>query len=385
MPANPYLPPQVQQSITMGELQAKHLGLQSQFLGKRLSSGEVNSTAKASVEPEAKPQAQAQPKPQAQPSTPPVLSPDDLARHYHALHALSQTPQYARVPLAARAPIHQTMQKLRSSLPRDLLTKHAKNGKLTTPEPPPDPLKPTGQDINRGSSDIPLTPEGKKQVEHVGQLYARRHGPDGIMMSDLTRSIQTGHAISQATGAPILDTSPDLQPWHLGGLEGRRVKEVLPEMIRLQSSAPDEVPQGMGPYSTQPGESYNQYKHRFLNYMQGVMAAHDKSPHSRLVVVNHYRGIKTMQAWLKAGMPQDLSVDIPELLRHDGEPGDAHRLYRDPAENGKWKFDDKFKLDKDSGPLPPGVYINRHGKTAWNAESKVGAKGGRDQDVGSGN
>ena len=66
-----------------------------------------------------------------------------------------------------------------------------------------------------------------------------------------------------------------------------------------------------------------------------------------------------------------MALDNVELLRHDGAPGDIHRLYLTPT--GVWKIE-KFDANNQVPPLPPGIYVIRHGLTPWNREAQGNAR-----------
>jgi broad specificity phosphatase PhoE len=233
-------------------------------------------------------------------------------------------------------------------------------------------------DIARGSSDVPLTPEGRSRIQQDGYALSRMCGGDGegrisrIVTSDLARSRESGRILQTCLGTNIpLTHNSALDPWYQGWIEGKVVDpDILKEMQRLQTIAPDDTPPGRGPLSTHPGESFNNYKDRFLRTMIPIMEHYKESlltdSKDRVVVVNHYRGIKVLQSWISKGLPPDQSLDNEELLRHDGAPGDIHRLYIAPT--GKWKIQD-FDPPSWNGTLPHGIYVIRHGQTPWNADA----------------
>jgi broad specificity phosphatase PhoE len=230
-------------------------------------------------------------------------------------------------------------------------------------------------DIARGSSDIPLTDQGRADLCADGCNLARlgRDGskPTRITTSDLRRTRESGCIIQKCLGTCTpLEHNSNLDPWYQGWIEGQTVTpEVLAEMQRLQVDAPEDTPPGRGPLSTHPGESFNNYKQRFLRTMIPIMERYKESllySPIREVVVNHYRGIKVLEAWTAKGTPSDMSLDLKELLRHDGAPGDIHRLYILPT--GAWKIE-MFDANNQVPPLPPGIYIIRHGLTPWNKEN----------------
>jgi broad specificity phosphatase PhoE len=238
-------------------------------------------------------------------------------------------------------------------------------------------------DIARGSSDIPLLPEGRAKLCAAGCALAGLCGGSGagriskIYTSDLQRTRESGKILKGCLGSCIpCEHNANLDPWYQGWIEGQTVDpRILTEMQRLQVDDPGETPPGRGPLSTHPGESFNNYKQRFLRTMIPIMTHYKESLLTpcpdRVVIVNHYRGIKVMEAWCAKGTPPNMTLDNAELLRHDGAPGDIHRLYIDPS--GGWKIT-AFDATNQEPPLPPGIYIIRHGQTAWNAPGGSNAR-----------
>jgi broad specificity phosphatase PhoE len=235
-------------------------------------------------------------------------------------------------------------------------------------------------DIARGSSNIPLTPKGRADLCRDGCDLARLCDDIGtgriskIYTSDLQRTRESGAILQRCLGTCIpIESNANLDPWYQGWIEGQTVSPpILREMQRLQVKDPDETPPGRGPLSTHPGESFNNYKSRFFRTIIPIMEHFRESTlcgcSERIVMVNHYRGIKVLQAWIAAGTPESKVLDNQELLRHDGAPGDIHRLYIDPS--GRWKLD-MFDATRVQAPLPPGIYVIRHGLTPWNKETNT--------------
>ncbi len=240
-------------------------------------------------------------------------------------------------------------------------------------QPTADPRQPHSGERIRGWADIPLLPAGVKQGQRNGQLLKQKGGAYGIYTPSLRRSLQSAHATSQSSGIPIAESDPAWATRGWGSLDGQPLKDNLAQMIHYQKTEPDAVPPG-------GGESTNQYFQRFLpkfhQLMQDVEASGEKA-----VLINHHSGIKAIEAWFKAGMPQDYSADLHEFTRHDGEPGDAYLISK---KKGGWEIE-PFDLGGKE-PIPPAsIILTRHGKTAWNGqagESDEGTKpGGKDRPV----
>ena len=229
-----------------------------------------------------------------------------------------------------------------------------------------DPATYRGVDVVRGSTNIPLSPAGEQQASEMGQAIRRCGGVDQIFASSLIRTIDTAKRVRDANPkSRIQEITGSLHPWHLGGLEGQPTKEVLPKMNHYILNRPDYIPAGKGPKSTEPGESFNHFRIRLLNYMKSACNRWSADQKQRFLIVTHYRDIKAIQAWIAAGCPDDLSIDSNEMLRKDGEPGDIHYLTTAPH-----KLQNITKrVAHGSFDMKGGVYVLRHGFTAMNGEN----------------
>lgn len=226
----------------------------------------------------------------------------------------------------------------------------------------------SGQDIIRGSSDIPLSPQGLSEAHDVGMKLMMKGGLDSISTSDLKRAYDTAKIISHHTHAPIVYSGEGLHPWHLGEMEGEPTDKVLQPMLDYMEKHPDEKIPGRGPQSTQDGESFNDFKQRGLSTYKTALARLTSDPSRKDAYVTHYRMLKLGQAWQKAdGVGNDV-VDINHMKSQGDAPGSVHRMYIDPKSQ-------ETKIQKvdlnDPSPLQGGMYIIRHGATAYNKENKV--------------
>lgn len=216
----------------------------------------------------------------------------------------------------------------------------------------------------RGSSDVPLTAAGHQQALERGIQFAQKGGLDEIHTSDLSRAMHTARAISRFTHAPIVDVTDRLHPWHLGSLEGQ---PVTPELIDLQKELvkdrPDHAVPGRGPLSIADGESFNQFKQRTLGKVQELLQRTATHPELKIGAVTHYRVKKIIDSWLRAGAQPDGTTDAEEMNRHDKLPtAGVDRL--------SWNRDTGPEMSAvdmtQNMPLPGGIYLIRHGETAWN-------------------
>lgn len=217
-------------------------------------------------------------------------------------------------------------------------------------------------DIIRGSSDIPLSKLGRQQAADLGQRLKGQ--VDNIYSSNLGRTKDTAAAILATNPhAKVHAITAALQPWRLGGDEGKPTADILPSMQDRISNNPDapSTPGG-GEKSTMPGESFNEYKSRLLGAMRHIIS--NAEPGKTTVVSTHYRPIRTVESWLKTGTPDD-SIDTHEMLQKgDSKPGDLFYLHPD-----------KGTLEKVLNAAKPGVYMARHGATEWNEENEPTSTG----------
>ena len=234
--------------------------------------------------------------------------------------------------------------------------------------------KNAGGERFRGSSEIPLTADGVYKAKQLGQKIAAKGGLDAIVVSDLGRTLKTAEILSKATGAPIVEVTKGLHPWHLGRLEGQMV---TPDKLALQNhligTEPDMKIPGQGPKSTEIGESFNDFKNRTGKYIQKLYDQHVRDPKKRIGAITHFRVLRLVQAALKNGT-LDSTFDInPKDMEVGGkgdDPGSVHVIYK--GGDGKPQLDrvDMGKIDS----VPSGILLIRHESTPWNAGIHSGAQ-----------
>ncbi len=222
----------------------------------------------------------------------------------------------------------------------------------------------TGEDVIRGSSDIPLAPQGKEQAETLGKQFKARGGLDSLESGDLVRAHDTAMAISKACSCSPVTKNTNLRPWMLGGLEGQPTLSVLSKIHRFITKQPNVKVPGKGPKSTSPGESFNAFKRRFLGTLKERLQELKKDPNKRMALVTHYRDIRIAQAWADKGFPDSMEIN-PKLMLVKGNdpPASVFRLY--------WKGSKPAleKINMAQGKNIGGIYLVRHGITKWNEEA----------------
>lgn len=170
------------------------------------------------------------------------------------------------------------------------------------------------KDRIRGWHDIPLNDEGLQQAEALGKELANKN-IDLIATSDFQRASKTAEVIQEYAGVPVIPM-PELRPWNVGEHTGKESKMVAPVLEHHAANTPEAPLEG--------GESFNDFKFRFLNGVQGLI---QRYPGKNIAIVTHHRGDMLMQAWEKAGFPQDGNIHIGTFL--DWERGIEPGAYRE--------------------------------------------------------
>lgn len=224
---------------------------------------------------------------------------------------------------------------------------------------------PKSGEVIRGSTELNLSSEGKEHAAELNKHVKRLGGFWRIYYSSQMRAAHSAHLVTQGTETKFMAPSPELESWHLGGYEGKLVKDVLVDIQDLVAERPWVIPPGMGPESTKPGESFNQFKNRVLDKIRELMALWEEHPTKRIAAVTHFHNIQLVDSWLAKydGQPgnEDTEYDSKIYNLEVGEPGEILWLHK---VGKKWKFD---RIDITKWPtLPPGIYFIRHFKTGWN-------------------
>ena len=218
------------------------------------------------------------------------------------------------------------------------------------------------KDITKSMADVPLDVTGVKDAKKLAsQLKALHLRADSIFHNKLDRTKETAEELQSAIGGVLIDTRLATAPWSVGKLEGLPVPEAMKE-LKPYISNPDVVVPGKGTISALPGESYNQFKHRFLGWLSsGPMKA---SPNAKVIVVTHSHNQKLLLDWVDAGCPDDFITSEENILLPASPPASAKEFFQDAR--GKWKL---------NGYAPAtmqrpwkGILIVRHGDTILNAQ-----------------
>jgi len=231
----------------------------------------------------------------------------------------------------------------------------------------------SGEDLIRGSTNIPLSPQGVEQANQIGQRFAQKGGLDLVVSSDMDRAVQTAAPIAQASGAYFSHATEGLHPWYLGEVEGQPTEKVLDRLNGFIDDSPDKPVPGRSEGSTQNGEAFNTFKERAIGTVQDLMDQYAEAQANdqpiKIGAVTHYRDVKLLHAWADAGFPENLDKFQPssdEMTGKDDPPGSVQQISQDAK--GKWQMQ---PVDMASNAaLQPGIYIIRHSPTVYNAENR---------------
>lgn len=209
-----------------------------------------------------------------------------------------------------------------------------------------------------GSSEIPLSPKGERLADRLGKRLAAKGGLDVLHLSPLKRAVQTAASIKQFSlkgSLELAEPSSDLQPWHLGSVEGRLPADVH-HLLTHYIENPKEVPPGKGA-DGKPAESFFDAVDRQLGYLSGLYKDAEDYPTAKIGVIMHSRGMEVLQAWVDAGCPDDFEkLDLSDVLNPD-DPEHADVL--------RWHKGEIKEVDlADDDFLKSGVYLIMHSLTA---------------------
>ncbi len=166
----------------------------------------------------------------------------------------------------------------------------------------------------RGWMDVPLSEEGKQDALDIGKRL-KFNPPDCIFTSDLSRASDTAQAISDATGAPIVEVTKGLRPWDLGEFTGQYAPDVHPHILDYACYKPDEPIPG--------GESFNSFKNRLLDKIDEITKNYgDKN----VAIVTHHRDERLLEGWMLTGQPKDRLIDTHVFFQHGIPPGSYREI-----------------------------------------------------------
>lgn len=229
-------------------------------------------------------------------------------------------------------------------------------------------LKPQKVARIRGSADLPLNDKGLQQVHDRGQQIAAKGGMDILVSSPLQRARNTAVAISKASGGTPVHVDERAMPWGLGMFEGEPVDDVKRYIAKMANDHPNEKVPGRSVYSTRDGESFNDFKQRWIGgLLAPLMEAHAQDPQSKVGIVTHLRDILAAKAWIDNGARRDLTFDHHDI-NYEAKTAKEEKpssVFAVRPEGDKWTFNDEDMESPEQ--FKPGIYFIRHGETDWNS------------------
>lgn len=220
-------------------------------------------------------------------------------------------------------------------------------------------------DFARGAANVPLSPLGEIEAEHLGARIAAKGGIDTVAASDLDRAKQTAVAVLRHNpGAHLIETAKGLEPWHQGGIEGMPSERARPIISHFAHNPGEKIP-GMG-LSGVPGESLNDFLGRFFGYLHRT-AIPTMHPGERRLLLAHHSAIRALRGLLKHGKSTG-GIDPEAMAAHDNaDPASVFRIeHNGQSVTGLKPID----LNSDAPDFArQGLFIGRHGATPLNKES----------------
>jgi broad specificity phosphatase PhoE len=215
-----------------------------------------------------------------------------------------------------------------------------------------------GTEYFRGEWDIPLNSEGLKQVKVLAKRNRDR-------FDDIFSGTQQRHKV---TALAFASQNPDaaegvryddgLNPMCVGKFEGEPVTSARVEEISHQfHEHPEERIPGIGMFSGKKGDVPELWIKKFLKSVKRIVDLW--KPGRSFLVVTSGRDTQLVRAWVKAGMDDDVDMDLL-CKRFKSRPGDMLRLNPDTAS--------LKDVPREEGE---GIYFMRHGETDANLNTKV--------------
>jgi broad specificity phosphatase PhoE len=134
-----------------------------------------------------------------------------------------------------------------------------------------------GSNRSDGWLDLPLTDEGRVELIQAQQML-KCVPLKVIYVPDLKRTIETGEIVASGTASdPTVVEVAQARTWNLGIIAGMKKEDGRPKVKDLKLN-PTRKPPG--------GESYSEFKTRFLAWLLPLMAKQEKSKQPVLLVLS---------------------------------------------------------------------------------------------------
>jgi len=167
------------------------------------------------------------------------------------------------------------------------------------------------EDVVRGWTETSLDEGGQENARELGRELKEAY-IDGIIASDLLRTMQTACLVSEESGIPILALSSNLHTWNVGKYTGKPTKTADPILEKLAVEQPEK--------EIEDGESFNNFKYR---YLLQIIAFMNEYSDKTVAFVVHGRNLAVMNAWCEAGCPDDFEL-YDDLSYESFPPATAH-------------------------------------------------------------
>jgi probable phosphoglycerate mutase len=214
-------------------------------------------------------------------------------------------------------------------------------------------------------SDVPLTAKGLKEAEATAKLLAKVDIAE-IYAGDLTRTMQTAEAISEATGVPVTEER-GLRGWNVGAYTGLKAntelkngRTIAQQLQWLQAHPNIKPPQG---------DSWQETEARINDAITGCIRRAEQLD-KPIVVVTHSRVINSLPSLSRGAIPQAESEEKGAML------GRVAKAVKD-ADSNAWHIVYNTKKLSDAGyssiadDMPVVIPNNQSGSPTYRPESKA--------------
>ena len=153
-----------------------------------------------------------------------------------------------------------------------------------------------------GNMDAPLTELGHRQARATAEYVQSHYRVDAVYASDLSRAWDTGKAVADLTGAPIL-SNRNLREIYAGAWEGLSFDELtlrFPQSYGIWRT-------DIGNAAPEEGETVAALQNRVVEAIRSIAKAH---PHQVIVIATHATPIRVLQCHCSR-LPLDQMKDIP--------------------------------------------------------------------------
>lgn len=195
-----------------------------------------------------------------------------------------------------------------------------------------------------GSANPPLNSRGREQSRELAEKTRGQF--HGVVSSPMRRSMETARAVH-----PAAKEAPELGPWKLGQHEGKPSDQERGKINARILSRPY-VPTGKSEHSRESGESFHQFQHRVIGFVQKEQKA--LKPGEKRLYVTHGRNMRLLHSWQKNGAPADRSIDKNEMTK-----------------DGEWSEPGQASLKIPGHAAGSEMHFARHGETNWSASENA--------------